>query len=60
MKRTRSILSWLVLALVNRHVLKVFLLDRENGARNVYSAGFFDDELVLNDLRTVARANGES
>ena len=41
-----------------RHVLKVFLLDRENGVRNVYSAGFLDGDLVLNDLRTLARENG--
>lgn len=36
-----------------RHVLKVFLLDRENRVRNVYSAGFLNPELVLNDVRTV-------
>jgi cytochrome oxidase Cu insertion factor (SCO1/SenC/PrrC family) len=36
-----------------RHVLKVFLLDRANRVRNVYSAGFLDPALVLNDLRTV-------
>lgn len=41
-----------------RHVLKVFLLDREDGVRNVYSAGFFDRDLVLNDLRTLARNDG--
>jgi cytochrome oxidase Cu insertion factor (SCO1/SenC/PrrC family) len=38
-----------------RHVLKVFLLDRANRVRNVYSAGFLDPALVLNDLRTVLR-----
>jgi cytochrome c peroxidase len=37
-----------------RHVLKVFLLDRENGVRNIYSTGFLDRDLVLNDLRTLA------
>jgi cytochrome c peroxidase len=37
-----------------RHVLKVFLLDRGDGVRNVYSSGFLDGELVLNDLRTLA------
>ena len=36
-----------------RHVLKVFLVDRENGVRNVYSTGFLDRDLVLNDLRTL-------
>lgn len=38
---------------VIRHVLKVFLLDRENRVRNVYSAGFLEPELVLNDLKTL-------
>jgi len=37
-----------------RHVLKVFLVDRENGVRNVYSTGFLDRDIVLNDLRTLA------
>jgi len=36
-----------------RHVVKVFLLDREGFVRNVYSAGFLVPELVLNDIRTV-------
>ena len=38
-----------------RHVLKVFLLDRENRVRNVYSVGFIGPELVLNDVRTLLR-----
>lgn len=38
---------------VFRHVLKVFLLDRERRVRNVYSAGFLHPALVLNDVRTV-------
>ena len=36
-----------------RHVLKVFLLDRDNKVRNVYSVGFLNPQLVLNDLQTV-------
>ena len=36
-----------------RHVLKVFLLDRRHRVRNVYSTGFLDAKLVLNDVRTV-------
>ena len=36
-----------------RHVLKVFLVDAENRVRNVYSAGFLEPEVILNDLRTV-------
>jgi cytochrome c peroxidase len=39
-----------------RHVLKVFLLDQRNHVRNVYSVGLLDPQLVLNDLRTLARA----
>jgi cytochrome c peroxidase len=38
---------------VYRHVLKVFLVDRERRVRNVYSAGFLHPPLVLNDVRTV-------
>ncbi len=36
-----------------RHVLKVFLVDREHRVRNVYSTGFLNPTLVLNDVRTV-------
>jgi cytochrome c peroxidase len=36
-----------------RHVLKVFLVDRQHRIRNVYSTGFLHPELVLNDVRTV-------
>ncbi len=34
-------------------MLKVFLLDEENRVRNIYSVGFLDADLVLNDLRTL-------
>ena len=36
-----------------RHVLKVFLVDREGFIRNIYSAGFLVPDLVVNDIRTV-------
>jgi cytochrome oxidase Cu insertion factor (SCO1/SenC/PrrC family) len=36
-----------------RHVLKVFLVDRDGYVRNVYSAGFLMPTLVVNDIRTV-------
>jgi cytochrome c peroxidase len=36
-----------------RHVLKVFLVDRQHHVRNIYSAGFLNPSLVLNDLRTI-------
>jgi cytochrome c peroxidase len=38
-----------------RHVLKVFLLDRGNQVRNIYSAGFLNPQLVLNDVQTLRR-----
>jgi len=36
-----------------RHVLKVFLLDANHQVRNIYSAGLFNPQLVLNDIETV-------
>jgi cytochrome c peroxidase len=36
-----------------RHVLKVFLLDADHQVRNIYSAGLFNAQLVLNDIETV-------
>lgn len=42
--------SW---AGVYRHVLKVYLLDRDRKVRNVYSVGFLHPELVRNDLLTL-------
>jgi cytochrome c peroxidase len=36
-----------------RHVLKVFLLDREHRVRSIYSTGFLHPALVLNDLKTL-------
>src|SRR5439155_26598953 len=36
-----------------RHVLKVFLLDADHQVRNIYSAGLFNPQLVLNDVETV-------
>lgn len=36
-----------------RHVLKVFLLDGSNRVRNVYSVGFLNPALLLNDSRTL-------
>jgi len=41
-----------------RHVLKVFLLDRANRVRNVYSTGFLNAGLILNDVRTVIGSQG--
>jgi hypothetical protein len=39
-----------------RHVLKVFLLDGKHQVRAIYSTGFLDQALVLNDLKTLAAA----
>jgi cytochrome c peroxidase len=36
-----------------RHVLKVFLLDREHRVRSIYSTGFLHPALVLNDMKTL-------
>ena len=35
------------------HVLKVFLVDGDRWVRNVYSAGFLDARILLNDIETV-------
>ena len=35
------------------HVMKVFLVDGQSRVRNVYSAGFLDARLLVNDLLTV-------
>jgi cytochrome c peroxidase len=37
-----------------RHVLKVFLLDGRHRVRAIYSTGFLNQALVLNDLKTLA------
>jgi len=36
-----------------RHVLKVYLLDRAQNVRNIYSVGFLHPDLVWNDLETL-------
>ncbi len=41
-----------------RHVLKVFLVDRDGHVRNIYSAGLLSPALVVNDIKTVLGANG--
>ena len=39
-----------------RHVLKVFLVDPRHQVRAIYSTGFLNEALVLNDLKTLALA----
>jgi cytochrome c peroxidase len=41
-----------------RHVLKVYLIDGKRRVRNVYSAGFLNPQLVVNDARTVLADGG--
>jgi cytochrome oxidase Cu insertion factor (SCO1/SenC/PrrC family) len=36
-----------------RHVLKVFLVDREGQVRNIYSAGSLVPQVMVNDIKTV-------
>ena len=43
-----------------RHVLKVFLLDTEHQVRNIYSLGFFNPQLVLNDIETLLMENQQA
>jgi hypothetical protein len=38
---------------VASHVLKVFLVDGRRRIRNVYSTGFLDPRILVNDLLTV-------
>jgi cytochrome oxidase Cu insertion factor (SCO1/SenC/PrrC family) len=38
-----------------QHVLKVFLVDGRGDVRNIYSTGFLDERLLINDLETVLR-----
>ncbi len=39
-----------------RHVLKVFLVDREGQIRNIYSTGFLVPQVVVNDVKTLLAA----
>jgi cytochrome oxidase Cu insertion factor (SCO1/SenC/PrrC family) len=41
-----------------RHVLKVFLLDRQHRVRGIYSTGFLNPALVLNDMKTLSMERG--
>lgn len=40
-----------------RHVLKVFLVDGDHAVRNIYSVGFLDARILLNDVATVLEAD---
>ncbi len=35
------------------HILRVYLIDRDNRIRNIYSAAFLHTDTVINDLRTL-------
>jgi cytochrome c peroxidase len=36
-----------------RHILKVYLLDTNQNVRNIYSTGFLNAQLVINDIETI-------
>ncbi len=40
-----------------QHVLKVFLVDGSGSVRNIYSTGFLDRRLLMNDLLTLSSAS---
>ena len=35
------------------HILRVYLIDRDQRSRNFYSAGFLHSETAVNDLKTL-------
>lgn len=41
------------------HVLRVFLIDPKHNIRNIYSASFLHHELLLADVRTLLREEGQ-
>lgn len=43
-----------------QHVLKVFLVDGAGRVRNIYSTGFLDRRLMMNDLLTLSSASPSS
>ncbi len=36
------------------HILRVFLIDKQQRIRNIYSTGFLHADTVINDLKTLA------
>ncbi|MFQ5349502.1 MAG: SCO family protein [Thermoanaerobaculia bacterium] len=43
-----------------KHVLKVFLIDRQRRVRNIYSTSFLHPVLVTNDIRTLLMAEAKA
>ena len=41
-----------------QHVLKVFLVDGRGGVRNIYSTGFLEAAILVNDVATVLAGDG--
>lgn len=42
------------------HILRVYLIDREQRIRNIYSAGFLHTDTVINDLKTLLMEEREA
>ena len=42
------------------HILRVFLLDKEKQARNIYSVSFLHADTVINDIITLAMESGDN
>jgi len=42
------------------HLLRVFLIDREQRVRNIYSTGFLHPDILMNDLETLQIESGSS
>ena len=45
---------------VLQHTLRAYLVDAHGQVRSIYSSGFLDPELLLNDVRTVLGAEEAS
>jgi cytochrome oxidase Cu insertion factor (SCO1/SenC/PrrC family) len=41
---------------VLRHVLKIFLVDENRAVRNIYSTGFLNWKILINDIQTVSES----
>jgi cytochrome c peroxidase len=42
------------------HILRVYLIDRKQRIRNIYSAGFLNTDTAVNDLRTLLMEEGQA
>jgi cytochrome oxidase Cu insertion factor (SCO1/SenC/PrrC family) len=35
------------------HLIRVYLIDRDGWVREIYATGFFDPDVVVNDIKTL-------